>query len=396
MKNIDTNFLAILILFGISTLSTAQTNFTMNEVYSRGTNSDPDWIEIYNLTNSDFDISGYKIYDIGGQAGTKSKKEFALGTVIPANGFLVIVTDDTTASGFGLSSSGETVWIENTIGTVVDSVVFPALQTNESYSRVPNGQNWVITNSITKGSSNIYSNPTTIVMNEIYSRGTTENPDWIELYNPSSTQVDISGYKIYDNGGYSGSKPKLEISSGSIIEGNSFFVIVTDDTTSFSGFGLSSNGEEVWLEDASGLVIDDVTFTAMDTTQSYGRYPDGNLNWQLTTTITKGFANIITDIEDDEIKISSFSLGQNYPNPFNPATTITYSLPFESKVRIVVYNLIGEVVKELENSTQLTGEHTVKFNASNLTSGIYFYSITASDLEGGRNFQQVRKMILLK
>ena len=184
MININTKLLVGLIIFALSVNIKAQTNFIMNEVYSRGTTAEPDWIEIYNLTSSIIDISGYKIYDSGGQAGTKPKKEFLTGSTISANGFLVVVTDDTSESGFGLSSSGETVWIENSSGMVVDSVVIPPLQTIESYSRVPNGGSWVITNSITKGSSNVYSNPTTIVMNEIYSRGTTENPDWIEIYNP--------------------------------------------------------------------------------------------------------------------------------------------------------------------------------------------------------------------
>ena len=65
---------------------------------------------------------------------------------------------------------------------------------------------------------------------------------------------------------------------------------------------------------------------------------------------------------EELLKTTSFNLEQNYPNPFNPSTTITYSLPFESNVNIVVYNLIGEVVRELENSTQLSGEYSLRFD----------------------------------
>lgn len=54
----------------------AQTNFVMNEIYSKGTSTDPDWIEIFNLSSSDLDISGYKIYDEGGLIGTKPKKSY--------------------------------------------------------------------------------------------------------------------------------------------------------------------------------------------------------------------------------------------------------------------------------------------------------------------------------
>ena len=54
----------------------AQSSVVMNEIYSRGTTDDPDWIEIYNTTSADIDLSGYKIYDSGGQTGSKTKKEF--------------------------------------------------------------------------------------------------------------------------------------------------------------------------------------------------------------------------------------------------------------------------------------------------------------------------------
>ena len=77
------------------------------------------------------DISGYKIYDNGGQGGTKTKKAIPAGTILPAKGFYVVITDTNTSAsivdGFGLSSGGETVWFENATGTIIDSVVIPAL-----------------------------------------------------------------------------------------------------------------------------------------------------------------------------------------------------------------------------------------------------------------------------
>jgi len=130
-----------------------------------------------------------------------------------------------------------------------------------------------------------------ILMNEIFSRGTDEDPDWIEVYNLSAAPIDISGYKIYDGGGQSGSKPKKEFPAGTVIPANGFVVIVTDDADP-SGFGLSSGGEEVWLEDASGVVIDDVVFPAMaEVTYSYGRQPNGTANFFIFTEITKGTSN---------------------------------------------------------------------------------------------------------
>ena len=83
-----------------------------------------------------------------------------------------------------------------------------------------------------------------LVMNEIFSRGAAPDLDWIEIYNPAATQVDLTGYKIYDEGGNGGTKPKKEFPSGTIIPAGGFYVIVTDEdgVTVGSKFGLSSSG----------------------------------------------------------------------------------------------------------------------------------------------------------
>jgi photosystem II stability/assembly factor-like uncharacterized protein len=87
---------------------------------------------------------------------------------------------------------------------------------------------------------------------------------------------------------------------------------------------------------------------------------------------------------------SAFKLFQNYPNPFNPTTIISYELPAASHVTLKLYDVIGREIKTLLDERQLTGIHSVKFNASNLASGIYFYSITAG------TFHQARKMVFIK
>jgi len=135
-----------------------------------------------------------------------------------------------------------------------------------------------------------------IVINEIFSRGADPELDWIEVYNNSDVSVDISGYKIYDSGGNSGSKAKMEFPSGTVLSARGFYAIVVDDAAtaypSGSNFGLSSGGEEVWLESSTGFVIDDVTFPAMaDATNSYGRKPDGSTTWFIFTERTKAATN---------------------------------------------------------------------------------------------------------
>jgi hypothetical protein len=88
----------------------------------------------------------------------------------------------------------------------------------------------------------------------------------------------------------------MEAPSGTTIAAHGYYVFVVDDAAianpSGSSFGLSSSGEEVWLESAAGFVIDDVTFPAMPVaTTSYGRMPDGSATWGIMNNRTKGTAN---------------------------------------------------------------------------------------------------------
>ncbi|GEM_PF-6963026 len=85
-----------------------------------------------------------------------------------------------------------------------------------------------------------------------------------------------------------------------------------------------------------------------------------------------------------------FALHNNYPNPFNPSTTILYDLPKDSQVKITVYDINGEKVKTLIDRYVQAGYHNIVFDASKLSSGIYFYQIKAG------NFSSVKRMLLIK
>ena len=88
--------------------------------------------------------------------------------------------------------------------------------------------------------------------------------------------------------------------------------------------------------------------------------------------------------------IESFALIGNYPNPFNPNTIIKYELPITNEVTLVVYNALGQKVRTLVNKRQESGKYSVSFNASTLSSGIYYYRLSAG------SFVQVHKMLLVK
>jgi hypothetical protein len=113
-----------------------------------------------------------------------------------------------------------------------------------------------------------------------------------------------------------------------------------------------------------------------------------------TTTAFSGFvAGQIMNVSNEEQFVDQpeqFRLDQNYPNPFNPSTVISYNLPQASDVRLEVFNLLGQWVALLVSDRLQSGQHTVNFDAENLSSGIYIYRLQAD------GFTQTRKMLLVK
>ena len=98
-----------------------------------------------------------------------------------------------------------------------------------------------------------------------------------------------------------------------------------------------------------------------------------------------------TATEEDEQEVPRrFALEQNYPNPFNPATTISYSIKKPADVELLVHDLLGRKVAILVDKHQTAGRYEVSFDASDLSSGIYLYTLRAGD------FTQTRRLVLLK
>jgi hypothetical protein len=86
----------------------------------------------------------------------------------------------------------------------------------------------------------------------------------------------------------------------------------------------------------------------------------------------------------------SFVLSQNYPNPFNPTTVIQYEIPKSAMVTLKVYDILGREVKTLVNQYENSGNYSINFNASNLSSGVYFYQLRSG------SYIVTKKMVLLK
>jgi len=120
-----------------------------------------------------------------------------------------------------------------------------------------------------------------------------------------------------------------------------------------------------------------------------------NTNWGIVDSLMYRSVQWLTEgiVLDNPVEgsvPSAYTLEQNYPNPFNPTTTIAYSIPKESQVRLKIYDVMGKEIVELVNGKQSTGSYNVEFNAATLASGTYFYKLIAGD------FISVKKMVLLK
>ena len=109
---------------------------------------------------------------------------------------------------------------------------------------------------------------------------------------------------------------------------------------------------------------------------------------------TFNYSNILN--VDVDFTPKEYTLYQNYPNPFNPATKIKFALPFDSRVKISVYNILGELVDVILDEVRTVGYHDIQFNGLNMSSGMYIYTIQAKSVDGKKDFNSVKKMMLVK
>lgn len=106
--------------------------------------------------------------------------------------------------------------------------------------------------------------------------------------------------------------------------------------------------------------------------------------------MTVSFDNVTSVAGFDNPLPGSFRLLHNYPNPFNPATTISYSLPKDSHVKLTIFDILGREVAVLVDDVKSAGNHNLRFDASHLPSGLYFYRVAAGA------FRETHRMLLLK
>ena len=164
----------------------------------------------------------------------------------------------------------------------------------------------------------------------------------------------------------------------------------TATETNNRGFEIERMGENGTFEEVGfvpgfGTTTEPKEYSFVDS-----KLDAGNYTYRLKQIDYDGSFSYSQNTEVEIVTPSSFTMEQNYPNPFNPSTTIRFSIPVETDVRLNVYNTLGQEVAELVNSRLKEGYHQVDFDASTLTSGIYFYRLEAD------KFVDVKKMIIIK
>lgn len=225
-----------------------------------------------------------------------------------------------------------------------------------------------------------------------------EYDDWIELYNPNTYSVDIAGLSIADNFNRLGlwQIPKNSPAQ-TTIPPNGHILLWADEDTSQGplhvDIKLNKAGEQLALYNGVFL-LDSVSFSTQTDDISYGRETDGGTPWEFFNPSSPGEDNTTGQVLAlSEIKptfAQSFELYQNYPNPFNPTTKINYELRIANSVKLTLYDIAGREVVTLVKENQSPGTYTVTFNAANLPSGLYFYTLISGKMSS------TRKMILLK
>jgi hypothetical protein len=151
-----------------------------------------------------------------------------------------------------------------------------------------------------------------------------------------------------------------------------------------SGVYLSTNNGASWSANNTALTDTNVNALGVNGTNLFAGTGAGGV-WR------RPLAELLVSVQTpSEGTPSGFVLSQNYPNPFNPTTIITYQTPVAGSVRLVVYDMLGREVTVLVNDNKDPGVYEVKFNASNLSSGVYLYRMQSGTFTETRKFLLVR------
>ncbi len=421
----------------------------INEINYNGlsTNDPNDWVELYNNSDESIDLSNWVLKD-NDDTHIFSIPEM---TSISSGDYLVLCNDLVAFStifpnvqnlignlGFGFSGGGELLRLYQPSQTLVDTVEYddvapwptepdgngPTLELKHPDLDNSVGTSWISSDSNgTPGAINSFS------QNGIFLNISTDT--LIASTDTSTMQITIESnnfWKIQNNNNW------LFMNPDSGFGNTNLNIYSLENNDSLKRFGKiifeSGNIKKELVVIQDGLEVFNI-FVSIDSSKGgyvlgSGKYLQGTtvrlianpntgwkfLNWsendsiisydstytfqaQFNRNIIACFQEITTSIKSIKTVPTSFVLSQNYPNPFNPYTIIRYSIPdteklLEFSVQLKVFDVLGNLVLILVNKHQIPGNYKVNFNAMNLSSGIYYYQLTADE------FIETKKMLLIK
>jgi hypothetical protein len=280
-----------------------------------------------------------------------------------------------------------------------------------------------------------------LVINELdYDQPSTDTNEFIEIYNPGTAPRDLGGCILYFvNGANSTVYSTIRLAAAGILPAGGYLVVKSSSVTADAGaltLPFPQDRDQVQNGAPDGVaLVDTVTLTLLDALSyegsvtsaqlpwigtvslvegtatgavdagavgSLARIPNGkdtdnaSADWQFTSTVTPGAANISTGTAIDPFReaggnqLGQFVLYQNHPNPFNSTTIFRYELPAVSTVRLSVFDINGREIAILANGKELAGVHAVTFDASTMASGAYFIRIVAGDFVGTRKMELIK------
>ena len=149
----------------------------------------------------------------------------------------------------------------------------------------------------------------------------------------------------------------------------------------FVQWGSGGNGRESVAVSAGIWTAGDfITDVAKGHSIEYDGSGNSSSDWIDQPVPTIGQENgTVTSVDEEKALLKDFVLSQNYPNPFNPLTSIEFSVAHKSEVKLTVYNILGQEIAVLVNETLTQGVYSATWDASNYTSGIYFYTLEAGE-----------------
>lgn len=285
----------------------------------------PDWIELYNDSPADINLFGYMITDSLEDAG---KLTLLPDVIVPAHGYVLLYAnrsqeqaDDAILLNFSLSKGGDKLFLLNNAAEVCDEVAVPALNSDITYAR-SDADSFGFCATPTPGAANTGALFPSLQAAEEYLAGGTERKvtylyinevvsrngdsyvcpscggghDWVELYNASDEAAYLDGYTLTD----AEQQRRLGNLSGLTVEAGGYLVVCCYDAdTAFDGehacvtFGISRDGETLYLYDDLGVAVETLPVPALDTDYAYARREDGS--YGVTMLPTPGSANTVPD-----------------------------------------------------------------------------------------------------